>query len=365
MTALLPLEQSLSIEAARPNLVQRTSEQLRCYAQQQAAFFVRHGGRPVSTLGRFMAGRCGLVGTHNHVYHLLMPGDADPATVSAVRRELVHAVQSLPEGWDLAIARADTANLVGFTAVFSRRWLDLEPTPIQPPPDAEYATIRGRFIDEARHGTAYTTARHADALRCRYSSHRRSGGFVLHCPLSRMNPQTEVEAFAMRQSPGPNGPVRTRDRFTLWLTRDPGRTFTIPRLVSDAVDGPIVRSEIVEAINLARAKERRRNVREDATRSQAAAVLWDPKGSPYAHAGLAALQFYDLAGQPGHVPWASMTVEVHETASAGELMDDVLASPFARAMLVSDSNIAISVEPASGLTSTRVLFLAYGRQPLF
>lgn len=73
-----------------PAVAVQSSEQLRCYAREQAAFWSEHQAGPSEAIERYMAAACGVWGYRPYVFHKQLPG-AQEAQVRASLREVLGA----------------------------------------------------------------------------------------------------------------------------------------------------------------------------------------------------------------------------------------------------------------------------------
>lgn len=127
---MTPLQDPLIVQAAaakgqEPALTVQSSEQLRCYAREQAAFWSAHQAGPSEDLERYMAAACGVWGYRPYVFHKQVPGGT-PAQVRASLREVLGTFPAA--GIYGAAQRSDLEQNLWLTVVYDAtpfRWTAL------------------------------------------------------------------------------------------------------------------------------------------------------------------------------------------------------------------------------------------------
>lgn len=90
---LTPIQDPLIAQAAaasgeQASIPVQSSDQLRCYAREQAAFWSTHQAGPTEAIERYMAAACGVWGYRPYVFHKAIPG-GDQAQIRASLREVL------------------------------------------------------------------------------------------------------------------------------------------------------------------------------------------------------------------------------------------------------------------------------------
>lgn len=146
---LTPVQDPLLAQAATASGAERafsvqSSEQLRCYAREQAAFWSAHQAGPTEAIERYMAAACGVWGYRPYLFHKQLVG----GKASELRSSLREAMESFPEAGIFAAAqRQDLEQNLWLTVAYDAtpfRWVGV---PVSVPGRSQIELVAKTMID--------------------------------------------------------------------------------------------------------------------------------------------------------------------------------------------------------------------------
>lgn len=174
------IQQASEASGQQAALSVQSSEQLRCYAREQAAFWGAHQAGPSEAIERYMAAACGVWGYRPYVFHKRISGE----NASQLRASLREALGTFPAAGVFAAAqRSDLEQSSWLTVVYDATPFRWKPIPVSVPGRGQFelsakplidASFDDGMVTDGLYGWKQCSASSRDQaqmtrLRCRYN----------------------------------------------------------------------------------------------------------------------------------------------------------------------------------------------------